>query len=328
MRSALLLTISAALVVGLAQAATVDPAPVRPAPAGDELLPVKSRAGEDDLQPVRSRAGEDDLLPVRSRAGDDDLLPVESRAGAPTPRPPARPGPSADPAAKADLGPPPSPTGTFDFDLVVGFNALAAGEGLVTSYYFLDRQQGHCGMDPGAMRSLGTGAPTGDAGGRFDFQVFTRQAGIYTYMTSNEFGRFYLSMPTGAGFAADFESFSDGQHFEEAFQPTGQRRGIGANLAGKPYDSVEYRGIDPETGDAMSLWLAVPDFEPGYYAATCWGLGVVTLPGAGQQRLVTRVEGQGAVYELSYVKREQNRFSGAGYRDVGALLPGMGMPGG
>ena len=46
------------------------------------------------------------------------------------------------------------------------------------------------------------------------------------------------------------------------------------------------------------------------------GLGIVPLPKAGVQKLVTRMEGAGATFELSYVMRRRQAFSGAGYKDM------------
>jgi len=336
MRLRTVIVVSSVLVAGLAFAAASDLLPVKPRGSGDDLLPVKPRGSGDDLLPVEPRGSGDDLLPVKPRGADDDLLPVEPRGDQddllpdrwPPPEEAPAPGePTADagddPARKADLGPGPSPNDRFDFDLVVGFNALAEGEGMLSSYYFYDSRQGHCGMDPAAVSALGDGSATGGPEGRFDYQVFTRNAGIFMYMTTNELGRLYMRMPTGTGLAADFESLAAGQHFEEAFKPTGRRRGIGLDLSGKPYDSVEYRGPSPDNGETMSLWLAKPDFDVGFYASSCWALGVVTLPEARQQRLITRAEGMGTVFELSYVQRQRNGFSGAGYRDIGSLLGGL-----
>lgn len=336
MRTPLILAMALALApaAGVGWAAAEDLLPVTPRGNGDDLLPVESRGQQDDLLPVKPRGEQDDLMPVNPRGEQDELMPVNPR-GQQDDLLPDRPGdakappadreadPVDDPARKADLGPGPSPTGRFDFDLVVGFNALAEGEGLLSSYFFYDSRAGHCGMDPGAVSALGDGSATGGPEGRFDFQVFTRQAGIFMYFTTTELGRLYSAMPTGSGLGADFESFVAGQAFEEDFKPTGRRRGIGLDVSGKPYDSVEYRGISPETGEPMSLWLAKPDFEVGFYASSCWGLGVVTLPDARQQRLVTRAESPGVVFELSYVQRQRNGFSGAGYRDMSALMGGL-----
>ena len=38
---------------------------------------------------------------------------------------------------------------------------------------------------------------------------------------------------------------------------------------------------------------------------------------------MTRIEGDGVVFELSYVMRRSTQFSGARYRDLSALMPGL-----
>ncbi len=248
---------------------------------------------------------------------DDDLLPVESRQRPPAPARPA----ANDPADKAGKRATAPLSATFSYDLVVGFIAQVPGEPLITSYFFLDSRNGHFGMDRGGIESMGN-APAAGEGGSFDFQVFTNAADHYLYLQSAEMGP--VAMKAGSGqdaLGADLEVYFQAVAFEEGFVKTGRVRNIGANLSGKPYVSAEYTGTHPETGTPVSLWLAEPDFEVGFYAASYYGLGVIPLPKAKQQRLVTRIEGDGAVFELSYVMRKAHRFSGAGYRDLSALMP-------
>ena len=137
---------------------------------------------------------------------------------------------------------------------------------------------------------------------------------------------------TQAGMGAsgrDFEAFAAGDWFESSFKPTGKVRDIGMSLSNRGYRSAEYAGIEPESGTPMKLWLADPDFEVDFYAASYMGLGIVPLPKAGVQKLVTRMEGAGATFELSYVMRRRQAFSGAGYKDMSRYMPGMGgLPGG
>ena len=101
-------------------------------------------------------------------------------------------------------------------------------------------------------------------------------------------------------------------------------RDIGSDLRGGKYRSTEYAGTNPETGKPLRIWLATPDFEVAFYAAAYMGTGVVALPKANVQRLVTRMEGEGAVFEISYVMRKSQRFSGAGYKDFSAVMAGYG----
>ncbi|MBW8366973.1 MAG: hypothetical protein K0M70_03840 [Arenimonas sp.] len=247
---------------------------------------------------------------------DDDLLPVESRLGAPTPK-------AIDPATKAGKGASAPITATFNYDLVIGFIGQVPDAGLITSFFHLDSRNGHFGMDRGGMESLGNAPATGE-GGSFDFQVFTNAADHYMYLQSADMGPVSMKAASGQdALGADLEAYFQATAFEETFRKTGKVRNIGANLAGKPYRSAEYAGSNPETGTPLSVWLAVPDFDVGFYAATYYGLGVVPLPKARQQWLVTRMEGDGAVFELSYVMRKPKQFSGAGYRDLSGLMPGM-----
>ena len=244
---------------------------------------------------------------------DDDLLPVESRQRLPEPV-------AIDPATKAGKGGSAPMGSTFTYDLVIGFIAQVPEEGVVTSYFFLDSRNGHFGMDRGGMESLGN-APAVGEGGSFDFLVFTNAADHYTYLRSAETGPVAIQAKGGQdALGADLEAFFQASAFEEDFRKTGRVRNIGSNLAGKPYVSQEYTGINPETGTPMTLWLAAPDFHVGFYAATYFGVGVIPLPKARQQWLVTRMEGDGAVFEISYVMRRNTTFSGAGYRDLGDLV--------
>lgn len=271
----------------------------------------------------------------------DDLLPVVPGRKPPPPTrrtevprldepPPPDAGKPAPPAARANIGDKAGGGhvpigGSFRYDLVLGFFGGGADTDLVTSYFYLDSKNGHFGMDRGAIESLGN-APASGEGGRFDFQVFTRAADHYLYVTSTEMGPVAMKASGGQdALGADLAAYLDGEHFESTFRRTGKTRDIGLGLSGQPYPSEEYVGNSPETGAPMSIWLARPDFEPGFYAATYFGLGIVPLPGANRQRLVTRIEGEGVVFELSYLKRADKAFSGAGYRDLSGLVPGM-MP--
>ena len=122
----------------------------------------------------------------------------------------------------------------------------------------------------------------------------------------------------------DLNAFMAGDWFENDFKPTGKVRDIGSDLRGGKYRSTEYAGTNPETGKPLRIWLATPDFEVAFYAAAYMGTGVVALPKANVQRLVTRMEGEGAVFEISYVMRKSQRFSGAGYKDFSAVMAGYG----
>lgn len=121
----------------------------------------------------------------------------------------------------------------------------------------------------------------------------------------------------------DLNAYMAGDGFERDFKPTGKVRGIGSDLHGGKYRSTECAGSDPDSGKPLRIWLAKPDFEAGFHAAAYMGSGVVALPKANVQRLVTRMEGEGVVFEASYVMRKPQRFSGAGYknfqRDDGGL---------
>lgn len=287
--------------------------------------------------------------PVAPIEDADDLLPVET-GRKPAPPPPRTKVPRVDepaplprqsspgPAPTTEPTPPPRPDigrkaggghasigGSFRYDLVLGFIGGDADTGVITSYFYLDSKNGHFGMDRGGIESLGNASAVGE-GGSFDFQVFTRAAEHYLYVTSTEMGR--VAMKAGGAqdaLGADLAAYFDGGYFESTFRRSGKTRNIGTGLSGQPYASEEYVGRSPDTGAPMSIWLARPDFEPGFYAATYFGLGIVPLPGANRQRLVTRVEGEGVMFELSYLKRASKAFSGAGYRDLSGLMPGA-MP--
>ena len=247
---------------------------------------------------------------------DDDLLPVESRQRSPAP-------PATDPATKAGKRATAPIGATFRYDLVLGFIGQVPGEPPITSYFFLDSRNGHFGMDRGGIESLGNASAVGE-GGSFDFQVFTNAADHYVYLQSAEMGPVAMKAASGQdALGADLEVYFQATAFEEDFRRTGRVRNIGADLSGKPYVSVEYAGTSPETGTPVSLWLAEADFEVGFYGASYFGLGVIPLPKARQQRLVTRIEGDGVVFELSYVMRRSTQFSGARYRDLSALMPGL-----
>ena len=258
---------------------------------------------------------------------DDDLLPVKSKG---TPRDELL-DPFADDdtqdaaerkrrlAAKAGKHASPGINSGFSFDLAIGYHALVPEAGLVQSYFLLDSRHGHVGMDRGALESMLYVPPTGE-GAKLDFQVLTSAADIYTYMTTSEMGPLAMSVLSGESpIGRDFEAFAAGDWFEDSFKPTGNVRDIGRNLSNAPYRSVEYAGVDPESGTPLKVGLATPDFDVGFYAVSWMGLGIVPLPKAGVQKLVTRTEGAGATFELSYVMRKPQTFDGARYKDMSQI---------
>lgn len=265
-----------------------------------------------------------DLLPATSRAGapaDDLLDPYPDRADADkaedaTPR--------ANVGDKAGKHPSPPITGSFAFDLVIGYIGQVPEAGMVQSYYLLDSRSGHIGMDRGAIESLGN-MPAAGEGGSLDFQVMTNAGDQYSYMTSAEMGRVAMSARSGESpLGRDLNAYMAGDWFESDFKPTGKVRDIGSDLRGGKYRSKEYAGTNPENGKPLRIWLATPDFDVAFYAATYMGTGVVALPKANVQRLVTRMEGEGAVFEISYVMRKSQRFSATGYKDLSAVMAGYG----
>ena len=265
-----------------------------------------------------------DLLPVKSRAGDpaDDLLdtyPQDADADQT-----GDAGPRANVGDKAGKHPSPQINGSFAFDLVIGYIGQVPGAGMLQSYYLLDSRSGHIGLDRGAVESMGNQPGTGE-GGSLDFQVMTNAGDHYSYMTSAEMGRVAMSVRSGESpLGRDLNAFFAGDWFENDFKPTGKMRDIGSDLRGGKYRSTEYAGTNPENGKPLRIWLATPDFEVAFYAAAYMGTGVVALPKANVQRLVTRMEGEGAVFEISYVMRKSQRFSGAGYKDFSAAMAGHG----
>ena len=270
-----------------------------------------------------------DLLPVTPRpAGADDLLPVESKG---TPRDELL-DPFADDgkldlaerrrrlAEKADKHASPGITGSFSFDLSIGYQAVVPEAGTVQSYYLLNASRGDIGMDRDAIERMANGPASSDDAS-LDFQVMTNAGNLYAYTTSSDAGRVAMTLhKQGGGLGRDFGAFEGGDFFEDNFKRTGKVRDIGRNLSNKPYRSVEYAGIAPDSGKPMTVWLATPDFEVDFYAASYMGIGVVPLPKAGVQKLVTRMEGEGATFELRYVMRKRQTFSGAGYQDMSALM--------
>ena len=274
---------------------------------------------------------DDDLLPVKPRAGkpEDELLPVEPRK----PGDGSKPGDAARPkkplSGKAGKHESPGVNASFAFDLVVGYLALVPEGGMRQSYYLLDSAHGHIGPDRGAIEGMANMSASSSEG-TFDFQVMTNAGDFYGYATGREAGRIVTRFDAGMGASGrDFEAFAAGDWFESSFKPTGKVRDIGMSLSNRGYRSAEYAGIEPESGTPMKLWLADPDFEVDFYAASYMGLGIVPLPKAGVQKLVTRMEGAGATFELSYVMRRRQAFSGAGYKDMSRYMPGMGgLPGG
>ena len=265
-----------------------------------------------------------DLLPVKSRAGDpaDDLLdtyPQDADADQT-----GDAGPRANVGDKAGKHPSPQINGSFAFDLVIGYIGQVPGAGMLQSYYLLDSRSGHIGLDRGAVESMGNQPGTGE-GGSLDFQIMTNAGDHYSYMTSAEMGRVAMSARSGESpLGRDLNAYIAGDWFERDFKPTGKVRDIGSDLRGGKYRSTEYSGTDPESGKPLRLWLATPDFDVAFYAASYMGTGVVALPKANVQRLVTRMEGEGAVFEISYVMRKSQRFSGAGYKDFSAVMAGYG----
>ncbi len=273
---------------------------------------------------------DDDLLPVKPRAGKpgDDLLPVEPRK----PGDASKPGDAATPkkplSGKAGKHESPGINASFAFDLVVGYQARVPEAGVVQSYFLLDSAHGHVGLDRGAIESMAN-MSVSSSEGTFDFQVMTNAGDFYGYATGREAGPIAMRLHSGEGAVGrDFEALAAGDWFESTFKPTGQVRDIGMSLSNRGYRSTEYAGIEPESGTPLKLWLADPDFEVDFYAASYMGLGIVPLPKAGVQKLVTRMEGAGATFELSYVMRKRQTFSGAGYKDMSHYMPGMGgLPG-
>lgn len=287
---------------------------------------------QDPPKPKVERLGaaDDDLLPVKPKVGDpvDDLLPIEPKG---TPRDELL-DPFADDgkpdlaerrrrlADKAGKHASPGINGSFAFDLVFGYQAMVPEAGLVQSYYLLDSRHGHVGMDRGAIESMANAPAAGD-GATLDFQILTSVADHYSYMTTSEMGPVAMSVRSGESpIGRDFGAFEAGDWFEDSFKPTGKVRDIGRNLSNAPYRSVEYAGVDPESGTPLKVWLAAPDFEVDFYAVSYMGIGVVPLPKAGVQKLVTRMEGAGATFELSYVMRKRQSFSGTRYKDMSKMM--------
>lgn len=250
---------------------------------------------------------------------DDDLLPVKP-AGSGSTRP--NPGKSTvkDPATKAGTPATIRLKDVFQFDLVVGYSALIPGESLITSYFFFDSKLGHCGLDKGAVSSMANAAAEAD-GNSLDFLLQSYQGGQYYFMTSADKGKLVMTMNTGnTSMNVDLDAWLNGNTFEETFRLTGQKRKIGKNLSGSSYMSEEYIGKSPIDGSLLRVWLADPDFNTGFYAATYMGLGIISLPRAKKQRLITRFEGSGAVWEISYLQRQRNQFSGAAYQPVNLAM--------
>ena len=189
--------------------------------ADSDLLPVKPKgAGADDLLPVKSKGTpKDELLDPFADDNKPDAAERRRRLG-----------------SKAGKHPAPGINTNFSFDMVLGYQALVPGTGMVQSYYLLNSRQGHIGMDRGAIESMAQASAASDEAS-LDFQVITNTGNLYAYTTSSEMGRV-----------------------------------------------------------AMTL----------------------------------HKEGGGATFELSYVMRKQQTFSGAGYKDMSALMGayGRGAPGG
>ena len=259
---------------------------------------------------------------------DDDLLPVKSRQQGDRPEPGDAAKPTRPLSDKAGKHGSPGINAGFAFDLVVGYHAWVPEADAVQSYYLLDSERGHIGLDRGAIESMAN-MTVSSSEGTHDFQVMTNGGDFYNYGTARETGPIAMRLQSGEGVVGrDFNAFAAGDWFETTFKPTGQVRDIGMSLSNKPYRSSEYAGIEPDSGTPMKLWLADPDFEVGFYIASYMGLGIVPMPKSGVQKLVTRMEGAGAVFELSYVMRKRQAFSGAGYKDMSRIMPGMGaMPG-
>jgi septum formation inhibitor MinC len=250
---------------------------------------------------------------------DDDLLPVKSTGSGST-RPRSGKSTVKDPATKAGNPATIRLKDVFQFDLVVGYSALIPGESLITSYFFLDSKQGHCGLDKGAVSSMANSPAEAD-GNSLDFLLHSYQGGQYYFMTSADKGKLVMTMNTGnTSMNVDMDAWLDGSSFEETFRLTGQKRKIGKNLSGSLYVSEEYIGKSPIDGSTLRIWMADPDFNTGFYAATYMGLGVISLPRAKKQRLITRIEGGGAVWEVSYLQRQRNQFSGAAYQPVNLAM--------
>ena len=296
--------------------------------ADSDLLPVKPKgAGADDLLPVEPKgAGKDDLLPVKSKGTPKDEL-LDPFADDNKPDAAER---RRRLGSKAGKHPAPGINTNFSFDMVLGYQALVPGTGMVQSYYLLNSRQGHIGMDRGAIESMAQASAASDEAS-LDFQVITNTGNLYAYTTSSEMGRVAMTLhKEGGGLGRDFDALEGGDWFETTFKPTGKVRDIGRGLSNKPYRSVEYAGVDPNSGKPLKVWLANPDFEVDFYSVSYMGVGIVPLPKAGVQKLVTRMEGDRATFELSYVMRKQQTFSGAGYKDMSALMGayGRGAPGG
>ena len=203
---------------------------------------------------------------------------------------------------------------------MLGYHAQIPQAGLVQSYFLLDSRRGHIGQDRGAIQSMANLSTWGEDG-TVDFMAMTNSGDIYSYITSREAGRVAMSATGSQGaLGRDFDALAAGDWLETTFKPTGQVRGIGQSLSNRPYRSVEYAGIDPDSGTALKIWLADPDFDVDFYAATYMGVGIIPLPKAGVQKLITRMEGQGATFELSYVMRKRQSFSGAPYQDMSAVM--------
>ena len=309
MLAAGLLLAGGAAAYGLVQVPILQDAPKpkveRITDADEDLLPVESKGTrQDDLLPVESKGKpKDELLDLFA---DDDTQDAAER--------------KRRLAAKAGKHASPGINSGFSFDLAIGYHALVPEAGLVQSYYLVDSRHGHVGMDRGAIESMANAQATGE-GATVDFQVLTSTADHYTYMTTSEMGPVAMSVRSGESpIGRDFEAFAAGDWFEDSFKPTGNVRDIGRNLSNAPYRSVEYAGVDPESGTPLKVWLATPDFDVGFYAVSYMGVGIVPLPKAGVQKLVTRTEGAGATFELSYVMRKPQTFDGARYKDMSQMM--------
>jgi hypothetical protein len=265
--------------------------------ADGDLLPVEPKKGKTTKVPANSKAN----VPRLDEPDPNDLLDVTF----PAPRPTV---PNAGKRVFDEIG----LTGSFTFNKKISF-LVKSPEGVLSTYFYLNTQNGYAMMDWKALKSMIQEQPEGEM-----TQVLTPASHFYQYVKSSE-GNFSMKMGNNIDGPVMQNMISEegSKKFFQTFKRTGNQ------TSGTKFKGVEYRGKDDEGRD-MSVWLSDPrdiliDTKYTYDLVGFFGLGFIASS-SGRTYMVTGLQGSGASIFMTDIVNASASFSGSGYKPMGDMM--------
>ncbi len=201
---------------------------------------------------------------------------------------------------------------TFTFNKKIGF-LVKSSEGVYSSYFYLNTQNGYAMMDHQALKVMHPEATEGKL-----TQIFTPASEFYQYIQSSE-GNFVMKMGSNINGPAmqHLVGEMNAKAFFTDFKKTGNKN------KGRNFKSVEYVGKDEE-GQPLSVYLSDPqdvliDIGYTYELVGFFGLGYLASPSK-RTYLVTGLQGQGATIAMTAIGNVNVSFAGKGYQPMGNLM--------